>query len=247
MAGKVILSARMQAVADMVTKGNRVCDVGCDHGYVSIYLLLNKISPKALAMDVNQGPLMRASEHVAKAGLMEYITLRLSDGLTAYREGEADTLICAGMGGRLIQKILAKEPSKTGNFQELIFQPQSEIPFFRSYLRSAGYAIVWEDMVLEEDKFYPVIKAVFQDQPGQFGDWELEKRFGPVLLKNRHPVLKEYLKREWQNSLTIRSGLLKAGDSERTRRRMRELEEEAGYLREAARQMGMDWGKGGLV
>lgn len=247
MAGKVILSARMQAVADMVTKGNRVCDVGCDHGYVSIYLILNKISPKALAMDVNQGPLMRASEHVTEAGLMEYITLRLSDGLTAYREGEADTLICAGMGGRLMQKILAKEPSKTGDFQELILQPQSEIPFFRSYLRSAGYSIVWEDMVLEEDKFYPVIKAVFTESPGQFGDWELEKRFGPVLLKNRHPVLKEYLKREWQNSLTVRTGLLKARDSERTRRRMRELEEEAGYLREAARQMGMDWDKGGLV
>ena len=164
MAGNVILSARMQAVADMVTKGNRVCDVGCDHGYVSIYLVQSKVSPSVLAMDVNKGPLLRAREHVADAGLKEYITLRLSDGLSAYERGEADTLICAGMGGRLMQRILAQYPSKARDFKELILQPQSEISFFRRFLRNEGYSIVWEDMILEEDKFYPVIKAVSSEK-----------------------------------------------------------------------------------
>ena len=96
MGGKVALSRRMQAVADMVTTGNRVVDVGCDHGYVSIYLVQQKRTTHALAMDINNGPLLRAREHVEEAGLEGYITLRLSDGLGAFRKGEADTLICAG-------------------------------------------------------------------------------------------------------------------------------------------------------
>lgn len=234
MAFQVILSARMQAVADMVTKGSRVCDVGCDHGYVSIYLAGMEISPKVLAMDIHKGPLMRAEEHIRKAGLEEYITLRLSDGLVKYEKGEADTLICAGMGGGLMQRILAKEPSKTRDFKELILQPQSEITFFRKYLRSAGYFIEWEDMILEEDKFYPIIKAASTKREYTIQDRELCDRFGPVLLENRHPVLAKYLKREWNHQLEIRERLLSAQNSPRAVLRLEELEREMLYLKKAA-------------
>lgn len=246
MAGNVILSARMQAVADMVTKGNRVCDVGCDHGYVSIHLVQNKVSPSVLAMDVNKGPLLRAREHVADAGLEEYITLRLSDGLSAYEKGEADTLICAGMGGRLMQRILAQYSSKTRDFKELILQPQSEISFFRRFLRNEGYSIVWEDMILEEDKFYPVIKAVSSEEGSFPYDQEVCDRFGPVLLQRRHPVLNEFLKSEWQNSLKIREKLLQGGGSSRVNARMKELDGEMLYIKKAAQIIGADDGMEGL-
>ncbi len=246
MAGNVILSARMQAVADMVTKGNRVCDVGCDHGYVSIYLVQSKVSPSVLAMDVNKGPLLRAREHVADAGLKEYITLRLSDGLSAYERGEADTLICAGMGGRLMQRILAQYPSKARDFKELILQPQSEISFFRRFLRNEGYSIVWEDMILEEDKFYPVIKAVSSKEGSFPYDQEICDRFGPVLLQRRHPVLNEFLKREWQNSLKIRERLMQGGESSRVHARMKELDGEMLYIKKAAQIIGADDGMEGL-
>ena len=83
----ITLSARMQALANMVTEGNRVCDLGCDHGWLSIYLVQHKISPCALAMDVREGPLMQASAHVLEAELGKYITLRLSDGLAGYSSG----------------------------------------------------------------------------------------------------------------------------------------------------------------
>lgn len=50
----VTLSERLQAVVSMVTVGNRVCDVGCDHGFVSVYLIMQNISPRVLAMDVRR-------------------------------------------------------------------------------------------------------------------------------------------------------------------------------------------------
>ena len=59
----------MKAVASMVTPGNVLADVGTDHGYVPISLVQGKKIPKAIAMDVNKGPLQRASEHIAECQL----------------------------------------------------------------------------------------------------------------------------------------------------------------------------------
>lgn len=242
MADRVILSARMQAVADLVTKGNRVCDVGCDHGYVSIYLVKQGISPLALAMDINKGPLLKAKEHIEKAGLSEYITLRLSDGLVGYKPGEAETLILAGMGGRLMQRILERELFKTEDFKELILQPQSEIAAFRKFLRNVGYSIVREDMILEEEKFYPVIKAVPGKDIDQEGETEseLSDRFGPVLLALKHPVLAKYLKKEWENCHALKESLVRADNSQRAFLRLKELEEDMSYLKKAAEICGCE-------
>ncbi len=251
MEGKRGLSLRLLAVADMVSPGNRVCDVGCDHGYLPIYLIEQKISPKVLAMDVREGPLGHARAHVSEAGLTDYITLRLSDGLTGFGIGEAETLVCAGMGGRLMQRILERDPSKTGSFRELILQPQSEIAAFRRFLREQGYSIVWEDMVWEEEKFYPVIKAVPGEQisamerkeqkafPGLpegicAGDSkELEDRFGPVLLERKHPVLLLFLERERESMSRLTASLKKAAGSQKAAGRLKELLKETDYIEEA--------------
>ena len=131
--GPVLLSERLRAVASMVTPGSRVCDVGCDHGFVSIWLVEQNVSPRVLAMDVRVGPLGAAGRHVAQRGLESLIETRLSDGLHNYEIGEADSLICAGMGGRLMMHILGDEKTKTDSFTELILQPQSEIGKVRRY------------------------------------------------------------------------------------------------------------------
>lgn len=155
-----MLSKRLQTVADMVTRGNRVCDVGCDHGYVSIYLVKQGISPGVLAMDVRKGPLSAAKEHVAEQDLSDLIETRLSDGLHNYNIGEAQSLICAGMGGRLMRQILEEEKDKADSFRELILQPQSEIEEFRCFLRENAYLIQDEEILEEDGKFYQVMRAV---------------------------------------------------------------------------------------
>lgn len=173
----VRLSKRLEAVAGMVTEGNIVCDVGCDHGFVSIYLVQKNISPRAIAMDVNNGPLQAAKEHILDYGLQSYIETRLSNGVEALKAGEADSLICAGMGGRLVIRILEAGKSKIQSMKEIILQPQSEIPSVREYLRKEGYRIVDENMILEEEKFYPVIKAKPVQEAGT-GKVEIVSRQG---------------------------------------------------------------------
>ena len=206
---KIVLSDRLGAVASMVTKGNRICDIGCDHGFVPIYLLQQGISPSALAMDVKEGPLGQARVHIKAYGLESLIETRLSDGLAAFREGEADSLICAGMGGKLMMRILSEEEEKAISFRELILQPQSEIQQFRSFLRRQGYLLTDENMIEEDGKFYPMMKAekkkhnfnIFSKTVPS-GDslevfWQrMEDRYGPLLLKKKHPVLYRYLERE---------------------------------------------------
>ena len=188
----VVLSKRMQMLADMVTADNSVADVGCDHAFLSIYLIQTGQCPRCLAMDVRKGPLLGAREHIISYGLEKYIETRLSDGLTAYREGEAKTLICAGMGGRLMERILTEGGEKTRSFSELILQPQSEIPEFRAFLRKANFFITEESAVYEDGKYYFAMKAIYKEQIKQEVN-ELYDLYGEYLLQEQHPVLKQYI------------------------------------------------------
>lgn len=218
------LSKRLSAVASMVTKGNRLVDVGCDHGYLPLYLYLNKKIPSAIAMDVRPGPLSRAREHIAEYGLEKYIETRLSDGLLALSPGEGDTLTIAGMGGPLMERILTAKEEVRESFRELILQPQSDIPHFRRFLGEIGWEIVEEEIVLEDGKFYPMMKAVRGEARTVPGDmpYTPEEAFGGLLLKKRHPVLKLYLERE----LRIRNEILEKLKEAAADDRRKEVEEE---------------------
>ena len=233
----VILSDRLTALTNMVTVGNRVCDVGCDHGFLSIYLVQKKISPKVYAMDINSGPLSRAGEHINKYELGNYIETRLSDGLEALEEGEAETLVCAGMGGRLMMKILSDHKEKAFSLQELILQPQSEVPQFREFLRAEGYQIVKEDMIEEEGKFYPMMKVIpmkvapsSEKQPSP--EDSLFAQFGQDLLENKHPVLHQYLQFRLETAECIKRGLNKNKNT-RAKVRLAEIEQEISDIKQA--------------
>lgn len=223
------LSARMQALVNMVSEGRQVCDVGCDHGWVSIYLIQKGIADKVYAMDVRTGPLERAKEHIARYQLEESIETRLSDGLTNLQAGEADCMICAGMGGPLMMKILTEGREKAKVMKELILQPQSELAQFRKFLREEGYKIVAEDMVLEDGKFYPMMKVQpIEGLPCVATDTEEQQlwdTYGEYLLKEKHPVLKQYLLKGREQAESLLQHLKEKGTaSERMVQLQRELE-----------------------
>lgn len=192
---EIVLSDRMQMVADMVSRGNVLADIGCDHGFVSIYLLENKICPKVIAMDVNEGPLLRAGEHIKERGLTSYIDIRLSDGMDKLLIKEADSILIAGMGGRLVIKILSDCIEKAKALKEIILQPQSELHLVRRFLTESGFHILEENMVKDNGKFYPAMRVVWREEKTpELSEEELW--YGPCLLERKHPVLQEYLKME---------------------------------------------------
>lgn len=220
------LSQRLSSVASMVTAGNCLADVGTDHGYVPIYLYERNVIPRAIAMDVNKGPLERATLHIAESGMKEAIETRLSDGLAALKPGEADSVVIAGMGGPLIIRILSAYPEVTASLKELILQPQSEIPEVRMWLYEQGYEIVEEHMVFEDGKYYPMFKAVKNSQAEKLTD--LEYKYGKLSVLEEKSVLKAYLVREIANKQTI----LKKLNEENTEKSRNRIEQIAAILTE---------------
>lgn len=201
------LSKRMQALADMVTDGNRLADIGTDHGFLPIYLIQQKKIPTAIAMDINRGPLQRAREHIEKEGLSSVIQTRQSDGLQALSEGEADTILIAGMGGGIILHILQANLNKAQGVKEMILQPQSEISMVRGFLMEHHFQFLQEDMILEEGKYYPMMRVRYDSRMVESMN-ECQLRYGRLLLEQRHPVLQKYLMQEAQVQQKILNNLI---------------------------------------
>ena len=234
------LSKRLTALANMVTDGNRLADIGTDHGYIPIYLCQTGKIPSALAMDIGKGPLQQAQTHIAEHGLSEQIKTRLSDGMAALQFGEADTILIAGMGGGLVMKILSEGAEKLTGKEELILQPQSEIALVREFLRVRNFQILNEDMILEDGKYYPMMKVSQQKAAEQTKilPQEVADAFGPVLLQKRHPVLKEWLERELRTTNSVIEQLSAQPDHERIRNRMQQVNCKKTLILEALKNYG---------
>ncbi|MBR4343011.1 MAG: SAM-dependent methyltransferase [Lachnospiraceae bacterium] len=190
------LSNRLMMSVRMVTTGNTVADIGCDHAHTCIYLIKEGISPRAIAMDVRKGPLAHADANIKLYGYEKKISIRLSDGLASLEAGETDSIIITGMGGTLTVQILENGIEKAAAAKELILQPQSDIGMVRCFLRKNGFVIVDEDMCIESGKFYNSIKAVQACGNKKREDNQLIEvydEFGEKLLKEHHPICRQYL------------------------------------------------------
>lgn len=217
------LSARLKEVAGMVSPGMYVYDVGCDHGFLSIYLVKYGGAAGAVASDVNPGPLSAAREHVSDEGLEDRIRIIQSDGLhNIDTPTEPSVLIIAGMGGPLILDILGASPFPLTAFKEIIISPQSRIEDVRSRLPDLGLHIIKESMVRDAGKYYTVMKlapatedpSCTQHDPGLddlLGDSAAHAYdlYGYELIYGAHPVFMEYLAHEHE----ILSGVLAELDS----------------------------------
>ena len=178
---KIPISSRLLACAGFVSPGDRVADVGCDHGYLSIYLLTNGIASSCIASDINEQPLLSASRNAKKFGVSDKMQFYLSDGVRNIPQ-DFDTLVCAGMGGDTMVHILESAPWLKSKQYRLILQCQSKTPTLRRYLSENGWRIA-EETVLRDGKFLYTIMEVWYDPEYPAlapGEWY----FPPALLEN---------------------------------------------------------------
>lgn len=183
------MKERLHVIADMVTEGHSVADIGTDHGFLPIELVRSGKSPYAIAMDIVEGPLMRAREHVNEAGLNERIECRLSDGFDRLDSGEVDTAVIAGMGGDLICEIISRHPDVVN---ELILSPHTHPEKVRQSLRDHQYAIIDENMISDGSKYYVVIKAI-KGKSDDYEDEPMYDYFGKILIERKDEILLRFL------------------------------------------------------
>lgn len=257
------LSKRLQAVADFVTPGSRTADIGTDHGFLPIYLIQSGRCPQVIAMDIRKGPLLRAQEHIAAAGLTAAIQTRLSDGMQKLAQGEADSAVIAGMGGQTVIRILKEASHLLESFKELVVEPQSDLAKVRAYVREHKMYIDQEDLVYEAGKFYPVLHIVSKE-PVMGDAWEKNRqtmdrllqerltepqriralldRYGACTVYGMHPMLGEMLAREHQREQSIlcelEKGAADAGEALERKKEVRMRLEEIGFLQEIINDAG---------
>ena len=183
------LSKRLQVCCGFVHPGDRVADIGCDHGYLSIHLLREGIASSVIASDINEMPLKSAVRNAEKFGVHDKIRFYLSNGVKNIPR-DFDTLVCAGMGADTMISILDAAPWLRTSQYRLILQCQSRTPMLRQYLSDNGWRIT-EETVLRDGKFLYTVMEVY---------WEPEYPhltvgqyyFPPALLENPAKELPEY-------------------------------------------------------
>lgn len=188
---KLPLSNRLLACCDFVSPGDRVADIGCDHGYLGIYLLKNGIASNVIASDVNENPLQSALHNAVKFGVKEHMSFYLSNGVRSIPR-EFDVLVCAGMGGDTMISILEAASWLKDPKYRLILQCQSKRPELRRYLTRQGFAICRETLAQDGKFLYPVMEVVYT--PGQMLT-AAECYITPALLASGSPLLPAFLNR----------------------------------------------------
>ena len=207
---------RLREAAALVPQGSIVADIGTDHAYLPCWLVKSGRCPQALACDVASGPLSRARSVIQGQGLSHRVSLRLGDGLQALAPGEADVLILAGMGGRLICAILERGAAVLARVRRLILQPQRNPELVRQWLMEHEWRIVAESLAQVGAQWYNIIAA----QPGSMELDPAELAYGPRLREEgAHRLRRPWLEFRLQGLLTLdRELALRPEDGARQRR-----------------------------
>jgi len=185
------LSPRLLAVANLVPKCSVVADIGTDHAYVPIYLIEHGRACFAIASDVVEGPAMRAKENIAKHNLCDKIDVRIGNGLEKVEN--ADVIIIAGMGGKLICDIISESRPIIDTVQMLILQPMTAIYDVRRYLHINNFTITDEHLAQEDEKIYNVMAV---KSGSEIIEDDIYYHLGKRLFENNDKLLKKYIEKK---------------------------------------------------
>ncbi|MDH5074052.1 tRNA (adenine(22)-N(1))-methyltransferase [Clostridium perfringens] len=224
------LSKRLKRIAEHVDKCESVADIGTDHGYIPIYLVKEGICKKAIASDINKGPIEKAKVNVAFEGVSNKIKCLLGPGLNPLKVGEVNGVILAGMGGNLTRDILLADMNKVKKYDFIILQPAQNPEVLREFLYKNDYEIIDEDLIKDEGRFYELFKVKYNENSEKlvFED-ELYYEVSPLLREKNHSLFKEFIEGKINRCETILSFIKE--DTEAAKKRKSDLEEKINKLK----------------
>lgn len=206
---KIPLSNRLLACCSFVNSGDRVADIGCDHGYLGIYLLQENIANSVIAADVNEKPLQSALRNAGKYGVQDKMRFYLSDGVHSIPK-DFDCMVCAGMGADTIISIIGSALWLRNGQHRMILQCQSRRPELRRWLNQNGFAILRETLAQDGKFIYPIMDVIYE--PGQ----KLTPGglyISPALLTCGSPLLPNFYERIRASLATSVEGLCRTPDN----------------------------------
>ncbi len=168
-----LLSLRLQAIADLISEEAGVVDIGCDHGFLDIYLTLVK-KCKCIACDISENVLENTRKNISKYGLEENIRIVCSDGLLNVDVNSFDTVVISGMGTSTILNIL--DTDKVSYIDSFIIQSNNDLELLRHSMSDRGYYIVDEKVIYDKGKYYVIIYF----KHGNFMYEDVDYLFGPI-------------------------------------------------------------------
>lgn len=197
------MNLRLNTLANMVDPNSRVADIGTDHAYLPIELVKSGKIDYAIASDIAKGPLENAKKDIAEAGLSDQIEIRLGSGLeTVTHTDQIDTIVIAGMGGKLMTDILDTAWNKEYHFDTLVLEPNIGEAGVRNWLMMHDYEIVAEKLIAEAGHTYELIKAKLSKEKNDLTEKEIF--FGPFILREKNPVFYQ----KWEGQLKYNQKLL---------------------------------------
>ncbi|AUB52782.1 tRNA (adenine(22)-N(1))-methyltransferase [Enterococcus mundtii] len=223
------LSKRLETVGRFVPEAARLADIGSDHAYLPVALMLKGKIDFAVAGEVVKGPFESAKRQVMKNGLSERIEVRLANGLDAIeKHDQISAITIAGMGGSLIRDILeaGRQNQRLSGEERLILQPNIGEKTLRTWLKENNYQIIAEEIIEENKKIYEIIVAEKKEQPIDYSEKEL--MFGPFLLEDKNATFSA----KWQRELKQREVILEQLKNASEQNRYETIQQEVEWIKE---------------
>lgn len=196
------INERLKRVASYVDDNSYIIDVGCDHALLDIYLVKTKKNIKAIASDISDGPLEYAYKNIEKENLLSKIKITKRNGIDNL-EKEVDTIVISGMGTSNVLDIIFRNKDNLDYIKKIVVSSNNDWYTLRKVFIKNNYYIKEEDIVLENNKFYPII--VFEKGIKKYKKYEL--KYGPILLKSNNEVFKKYIEKEIDKLNNIKNSL----------------------------------------
>ena len=208
-----MLTGRLEALAQQITPGETMADIGTDHGFLPISLYCRNISPRAIMIDVSEKALSRAKSHGEAVEGIDPGDYRVGDGLNALAPGEVDVVVIAGMGGILMTEILDGDREKSKSFKKFVFQPRNHPEVLRYWLHKNEFALKTETLVREGKNICEILVAVSRDNQDSlfkkfpevtsFFSKDIQWEIPPWYISLDSPLTEEYLNRKLEKEQRV--------------------------------------------